>query len=98
MSEGLKDMRNMTSELSRGQKAIESSLIKLTENLHEMQRMDQRIDMRLESIITNQKAKDDEQDKEIRDQRAYINKALGVLGTLTFLVPTIISVVSYLNK
>lgn len=94
MSEGLKDLKNISMDLTRGQQVIEKSIIKLTENFNEMQRMN----VRLESIVVSQNKKDEEQDLELKNQRDFMNKALGVLGALTFLVPTIISILAILFK
>lgn len=94
MSEALKEMKSMSIELSRGQQALENSVVKLTENFNEMQRINQR----LEAILLSQKKKDDEQDKEIMNQRDFMNKAIGILGAITFLVPFISAFLQYTIK
>ena len=83
MSEGVKEIKTMSSELSRGQQALENSMIKLTENFSEMQRLS----LKLEAVVISQDIKNAAQDEVIGKQRDFMNKAMGVLGVLTMLVP-----------
>lgn len=94
MSETMKELRNITSELSKNQQRLDNSMIKLIENFSEMQRINQR----LETIVVSQHQKDSEQDRKLDEQRAYMNKSLGILGALTFLVPVVISILAIVYK
>lgn len=90
MSDGMKEIKTLTLELTRGQQAIENSVIKLTANFDEMQRINQR----LEAIVEKQSARDTKQDDLINQQRDFMNKALGVIGAISFLVPVLINFLS----
>lgn len=85
MSEGMKELKQMAIDTAKGQQTLENSIVKLTENFSEMQRLNQKLEM----IVTSQHLKDAEQDRAISDSRDFINKCIGVMGVLTLLVPVL---------
>ena len=94
MVETMRELKDMDRRLLDNQQALERASIKLTENFLELQRTNTRLDQ----LFTEQKEKDDQQDKLIADQGAFMNKAIGVLSTLTFLVPICLFVLGLILK
>ena len=87
MVETVKEIKTMNLELMRSQQVLENSIIKLTENLNELQRMNSRID----NIMLKQEEKEEAQDLEISNHRDFMNKAIGALVLATFVIPIIVS-------
>lgn len=83
MDETLRELKHMSQRLVESQQALERTSVKLTENLEELQRTNQRID----SYILTQQNKNTEFEKKLAEQAAFMNKAVGVLSTLTFTLP-----------
>ncbi len=88
MVETVKEIKAMNLELMRSQQALENSVIKLAENLQELQRMNARID----AIMAKQEIKERFQDEEIARHRDFMNKALGILFIATFIIPICITI------
>jgi len=89
MVETVREIKSMNSELMRSQQVLENSIIKLTENLNELQRMNSRID----NIMEKQEEKEEAQDLEISNHRDFMNKAMGALVLATFVIPIVVSLV-----
>lgn len=88
MVETVKEIKAMNLELMRSQQALENSVIKLSENLQELQRMNARID----AIMLKQEAKEKSQDEEISKQRDFMNKALGIVSFALFIIPIVVTI------
>jgi len=89
MVETVKEIKSMNLELMRSQQVLENSIIKLTENLNELHRMNQRID----TIMEKQDIKEAAQDLEIANQKAFMNKALGAIAIATFIIPIVVTLI-----
>lgn len=89
MVETVKEIKTMNLELMRSQQVLENSIIKLTENLNELHRMNSRID----HIMVKQNEKEEAQDLQISDHRDFMNKAMGSLAVATFVIPIIVSLI-----
>ena len=89
MAEVMKEMKLLTVELCKNYQSLENSIVKLTENFNELSR----INKRLEDVIATQYKRDAEQDAALQKQRDFINKVIGVLGTITLLVPILTNLI-----
>ena len=88
MSKGLEEVKDISLELSRGQQSLREIVIKLTENSNEMKRTNDR----LEGLLVLQ-------GQEIDKQKSFVNRAVGIMGALTFLVPTVLTILKlYFEK
>lgn len=74
-------LEGVTEKLMDGQHDIKENIIRLTENLLELQRTNQRYDKMCEEV----KAKDKEQDDQIKHNSAFVNKAIGVVGAISLI-------------
>lgn len=83
------ELKGVIKELASGQHSLEKTVLVLTENLEEQKRTNERIDR----MIIAQAAKDVLQDKEIRDNRDFTNKAIGSLATVSFGLPIVLFVI-----
>ena len=83
MMDTMRELKEMDKRLVENQQALCVASVKLTENFAELQRTNERLD----ALFKAQSVKDEEQDKLIAAQGAFMNKAIGVLSTLTFIVP-----------
>lgn len=94
MSENLKDLKSIISTIVLGQQNLSISVAKLTENLGELQRLN----MSLSKLIKDQADRVDYMEGVLNRQRDFMNKAIGVIGTLTLLVPIISEIIKYFVK
>lgn len=74
----MKDMQEVSINANHAQETL---VVKLTENLLELQRNNERLQKLFESLQEENKARD----KRIEDNSKFIHKAVGVLGGLTFI-------------
>ena len=70
-----------TLALLSGQMDIKENLIRLTENLFEMQRLNKRFD----HVVEELKIKDEKQDEKIDKNSGFVNKAIGVVGAISLI-------------
>lgn len=88
---------NFQVKLMEGQMEIKENLIRLTENILEMKRLNQRFD----DMARELKVKDEKQDKEIHQNSAFVNKALGVVGSISIIAVIatgLMAILTYLFK
>ena len=83
MVETMRELKEMDRRILDGQQALERASIKLTENFLELQRTNKRID----ELFKKQQDKDQEQDIRIEGISSFMNKAVGVLATMQFIIP-----------
>ena len=74
-------LEGVSDKLVEGQSDIKQSIVKLTENLLEMQRANNRFEKRCEEQdrINNQ------HEEKIRKNSDFVNKAIGVVGSISVL-------------
>ena len=87
----------MAKELHRGQEEISKAIIMLTENQKELRRMSERWDY----VIKELKDKDAKQDTEITRNSDFVNKAVGVIGSISLVAvvaSAVTAIVSFLFK
>ena len=89
MIETIREIKTMNFELMKSQRSLEHSVVKLTENLNELNRMNVRID----SILEKQELREAAQDNVIASQRDFMNKALGVIAIVVLAVPILAMIV-----
>ncbi len=94
MSENLKELKAVTASLVLGQQTLTITITKLTENLGELQRMN----LSLEKFIAEQSQRISATEEDLIKQRDFMNKAIGVIGTLTLLVPIISEMIKHYIK
>ena len=70
-----------TIQLMSGQMDIKENLIRLSENLLELQRLNARFDHMTEEL----KIKDERQDEKIEKNSSFVNKAIGVVGAISII-------------
>ena len=70
-----------TLQLMAGQMDIKENLIRLSENLLELQRLNTRFDHMTEEL----KIKDERQDEKIERNSSFVNKAIGVVGAISII-------------
>jgi len=70
-----------TIQLMSGQMDIKENLIRLSENLLELQRLNARFDHMTEEL----KIKDERQDEKIERNSSFVNKAIGVVGAISII-------------
>jgi len=70
-----------TIQLMSGQMDIKENLIRLSENLLELQRLNTRFDHMTEEL----KIKDERQDEKIEKNSSFVNKAIGVVGAISII-------------
>ena len=70
-----------TIQLMSGQMDIKENLIRLSENLLELQRLNVRFDHMTEEL----KVKDEKQDEKIEKNSSFVNKAIGVVGAISII-------------
>jgi hypothetical protein len=87
----VKELQISYARLTEGQMDIKENLIRLTENLLETQRSTARFEL----LVAELKTRDKEQDVKIESNRDFMNKAIGVVGSVSFLA-TIVSAVAVL--
>lgn len=83
MVETVRELKDMDRRILEGQQALERASIKLTENFLELQRTNRRLD----ELFEKQQAKDKEQDNQIEGISSFMNRAVGVLATMQFIIP-----------
>ena len=84
-------------KLMDGQADIKGNLVKLTENLFEIQRLNTRFDQMMGEL----KEKDASQDIKIDQNSAFVNKAIGVVGAISLIAvcsSAVTAVLSFLFK
>lgn len=94
MSENMKELKAVVASLVLGQQTLTITVTKLTENLGELQRMN----LSLEKLVADQSKKILATEEDLSKQRDFMNKAIGVIGTLTLLVPIISEIIKYIIK
>lgn len=92
--EAIKELKNTSGRLLDSQQTLELTVVRLTENLNELKKVNSRID----SILLDQKQRDQLVDKELEAQRDFMNKAVGVLGAISFFLPIVLFAVGILLK
>lgn len=85
------DLKDVIKEIVSGQHVLEKTVLVLAQNLEEQKRINDRID----KMIVSQSAKDIIQDTEIRENRDFTNKAIGALAVISFGLPVLLSIISY---
>ncbi len=83
MLETVRDLKTLTLKLADGQQSLERAVVKLSENFNEIMRTNARLD----EILKAQAIKEKAQDVEIEANRNFMNKAVGALATVSFVVP-----------
>jgi len=94
MMDTMRELKDMNERLTESHQELSKVSVKLVENFAELQRTNIRID----KIFEQQKEKDEEQDKKIAEQSSFMNKAVGVLSALTFLVPICLFILGIILK
>lgn len=82
----LDELKDMNRELKSGQDDLKATVIKLTENLSEMRRTNDKMDL----IFAELRAKDIAQDEEIRKNKSFVDKATAIYGLAVVVVPVIL--------
>lgn len=83
MIELVRELKQINEKITEKQQNLDKAIVKITENINELTRTNERLDQ----IIEFQKLKDKEQDRAIEEHMAFVNKALGALTTLTCFLP-----------
>lgn len=79
MMELIKELRGMSDVLMTGQNDIKANVIKLSENLLEMRRVNERMDL----IVKELKETDAKAEAKILKNSDFVNKAVGVIGAIS---------------
>jgi len=93
----ISDLKDSVRVIIEGQQEMRTSVIQLTEAFKNMERIEARIekiedlrserevkmDLRIEKIEDQRADREERREKEIRELRAFMNKALGILAATT---------------
>ena len=89
MTETIREIKTMTSRVVESHQALEKTVVKLTENLDEVRRTNERLD----KLIADQKETERLQNEAIDKNKAFTDKALGAIGLLAIGLPIVLTVV-----
>jgi len=81
--EMIKDLKDLVSEVSRGQQDNREIIARLSENILELQRFNESVTRTLEELKNYNK----QQDKEIQKSHDFTVKAGAIVGLLAFISP-----------